>query len=115
MFLVAGFVGISMVRETWGFAASPVVTADEVRRITAEAVSIAKANSVIQRRKIELVPTPKVNASWKSHFEKDPFDISADEKVQALLKINEAALAVKGVSFVNSSMGWVNEQKYLAT
>jgi hypothetical protein len=32
-----------------------------------------------------------------------------------LLKINEAALAVKGVSFVNSSMAWVNEQKFLAT
>lgn len=104
-----------LVKGTWGFAASPIVTLDEVRRVTAEAMDIAKANSAIQRRKIELVPTPSVKASWKSAFEKDPFDISADDKVQTLLKINEAALAIKGVSFVNSSMGWVNEQKYLAT
>ena len=38
-----------------------------------------------------------------------------DDKIQYLLKLNEAALGVKGVSFVNSSMAWVNEQKYLAT
>lgn len=104
-----------LVKGTWGFAASPIVTAEEVRRVTSEAVNIARANSSIQRRRIELVPAGKVNASWKSDFEKDPFDVSADEKVQALMKINEAALAIRGVNFVNSSMGWVNEQKYLAT
>ena len=32
-----------LVNGTWGFAASPLVTADEVQRVTAEAVSIAKA------------------------------------------------------------------------
>ncbi len=104
-----------LVNGTWGFAASPIVTAAEVQRVTTEAVNIAKANSTIQRRKVELVPTPRVKASWRSAFEKDPFDVPADEKVELLLKINEAALALKGVSFVNSSMGWVNEQKYLAT
>ncbi len=104
-----------LVKGTWGFAASPIVTMDEVLRFTKDAIAIAKANSAIQRRKIELVPTPKVTATWKSNFEKDPFDVSADDKVQFLLKLNEAALGVKGVSFVNSSMGWVNEQKFLAT
>ena len=104
-----------LVNGTWGFAASPLVTAEEVQRVTKEAVDIAKANSAFQRRRIELVPTPKVVTSWKSSFEKDPFDVPVEEKTQFLLKINEAALAVKGVSFVNSSMAWVNEQKYLAT
>ena len=104
-----------LINGTWGFAASPVVTADEVRRVTAEAAAIAKANSTIARRKIELVPTPKVTAKWRSSFTSDPFDVPADDKVAALLKINEAALGVKGVSFVNSSLASVNEQKYLAT
>ncbi len=104
-----------LVKGTWGFAASPLVTADEVQRVTAEAVEIAKANSTFQRKRIELVPTPKVVTSWKSSFERDPFDVPADEKVAVLLNINEAALGVKGINFVNSSMAWVNEQKYLAT
>ncbi|MBA3352917.1 MAG: TldD/PmbA family protein [Blastocatellia bacterium] len=104
-----------LVKGTWGFAASPLVTADEVQRVTKEAVEIAKANSAFQRRKIEMVPTPNVVKSWKSSFEKDPFDVPVDEKTQFLLKLNEGALAVKGVSFINSQMAWVNEQKYLAT
>lgn len=104
-----------LIKGTWGFAASPVVTADEVVRITKEAAAIAKANSIITRKRIELVPTPKVTGKWKSAFERDPFDIAADEKTSFLLSLNEAALGVKGVSFVNSSLSAVNEQKYLAT
>lgn len=104
-----------LINGTWGFAGSPILTADEVKRVTTEAAAIAKANSAITRRKIELVPTPKVIATWKSSFERDPFEVPADEKVDMLLKINEAALGVKGISFVNSALGSVNEQKYLAT
>jgi TldD protein len=104
-----------LVDGTWGFAASPLVTAEEVQRVTKEAIDIAKANSAFQRRKIELVPTPKVNATWRTSVERDPFEVPSDEKVAKLLAINEAALGVQGINFVNSSMAWVNEQKYLAT
>ncbi len=104
-----------LINGTWGFAASPIVTADEAVRITTEAAAIAKANSLITRKRIELVPTPKVVATWKSSIERDPFDVPAAEKTAILLKINEAALGVKGVSFVNSNLSAVNEQKYLAT
>ncbi|MCA1589732.1 MAG: TldD/PmbA family protein [Acidobacteria bacterium] len=100
---------------TWGFAASPIVTADEVQRVTRLAIDIAKANSTFQKKKVTLVPTPKVVTTWKSKFERDPFDVPTADKVAILMKINEAALGVKGVNFVNSGMAWVNEQKYLAT
>lgn len=104
-----------LVNGTWGFAASPIVTAEEVKRIATEAIAIAKANAAITRKKVELVPTPKVVANWKSSFVRDPFDVPADEKIALLLKMNDAALTVKGISFVQSSIASVNEQKYLAT
>ena len=104
-----------LVKGTWGFAASPNVTEAEVRRAVTEAVEIAKANSAFQKKPIEMVSAPKVTANWKSAFVKDPFDVPVDNKIEFLLKLNEAALAVGGVSFVNSSMAWVNEQKFLAT
>lgn len=104
-----------LVKGTWGFAASPNVTEAEVRRATTEAVEIARANSAFQRKPIEMVAAPKATANWKSSYLKDPFDVPVDNKIEFLLKLNEAALAVKGVSFVNSSMAWVNEQKFLAT
>jgi TldD protein len=104
-----------LVKGTWGFAASPLVTPEEVQRVTREAIEIARANSIFQTNPIKLAPAPKVSGIWKSSFQRDPFDVPVDDKIQFLLKLNEAALGVKGVSFVNSSMAWVNEQKYLAT
>lgn len=105
-----------LVKGTWGFAASPDLTEAEVRRVTTEAIEIAKANAAFQRNPVELVPVKKATLSgWKNAFVKDPFDVPIDEKVQFLLKLNETAMGVKGVSFVNSSMSWVNEQKFLAT
>src|SRR4030095_9582014 len=104
-----------LVNGTWGFSASPLVTVDEVQRVTKEAVDIARANALFQKRRIRLAPTPKVVTTWKSSFEKDPFDVSVDDKITFLMSLNDAALGVKGVSFVNSSVVWVNEQKFLAT
>jgi TldD protein len=100
---------------TWGFASSRSVTADDVKRITQQAVEIAKANSVYQRKRISLVPVEKVVTTWKSAFEKDPFEVSIDDKIQHLLSLNESAMKTKGVSFVNSFMGFVNEQKFYAS
>lgn len=110
-----GFGARVLVNGTWGFAASPDVNEKAVSQAVVDAVAIAKANSAFQRKKITLAPTEKVTANWKSNFTKDPFDVSIDDKIQFLLKLNETALGVSGVNFVNSSMQWVNEQKFLAT
>ncbi len=104
-----------LIKGTWGFSASPILTPEEVQRVTREAVEIARANSVFQTKPIKLAPAPKVSGNWKSSFESDPFEVPIDDKIQFLMKLNEAALAVKGVNFVNSSMAWVNEQKFMAT
>ena len=100
---------------TWGFASSRSVTPQDVARITRQAVEIARANSVYQRKRTSLVPVEKVVTSWKSAFEKDPFDVSIDDKIQFLLTLNASAMKTPGVSFVNSSMGFVNEQKFYAS
>lgn len=104
-----------LVKGAWGFVASGKVALEEVRRITQQAVAVAGANSAYQGKPVQLVSTPKVVASWKSAFEKDPFDIPTEDKVAFLLKLNEAAMKTKGVGFVNSSLSFVNEQKFLAT
>src|SRR5580658_9051682 len=41
----------------WGFAGSPLVTPGEIARITREAVTVAKANSVLQAAPVQLAPT----------------------------------------------------------
>ncbi len=100
---------------TWGFASSREVNANEVARITRQAVAIARANSVYQRKRVTLAPAPRVVANWRSAFEKDPFDVAIDDKIEFLLKLNERAMKTNGVSFVSSNMGFVNEQKFYAS
>src|SRR6266852_5963098 len=104
-----------LIKGAWGFAASYVVTPESVRRIAEQAVEIALANAPYQRKPIELVPTPKVVTSWKSSFQKDPFDVPADGKIEFLLKLNEAAMKAKGASFVTSGLSFQNEQKFYAS
>ena len=100
---------------TWGFASSREVTPAEIWRVTRQAVDIARANSVYQRRRVTLSRVPKVKSTWRSSFEKDPFEVPIDRKIDFLLKLNERALKTEGVSFVNSSMSFVNEQKFYAS
>src|SRR6266567_9569225 len=104
-----------LLKGAWGFAASRAVTPESVRRVTGQAIAIAKANAVFQRKPIELVPTPKVVATWKSEFKKDPFEVPVDDKIQFLLKLNESAMKTSGVSFVNSGVSFQNEQKFYAS
>src|SRR5207244_12949 len=104
-----------LVKGTWGFAASSIVTPEEIRRVTTTAVDAPPANAAFQRKRVTLAPVDPVTANWKSAFEKDPFDVPLDDKIQFLLALNGIAMKTTGVSFVNSSMAWVNEQRFLAT
>src|SRR5437667_1083592 len=104
-----------LVDGAWRFAASHIVTPESGRRITGQAVEIARANSLYQRKPAKMSPASGIKASWKSAYEEDPFDVSIDDKIRFLLKLNETAMATKGVSFVNSAVSFQNEQKFYAS
>jgi TldD protein len=99
----------------WGFASSREVTPEAVRRMTEQALAIARANARFRKKPVALLPAKGVKANWKSAFMRDPFDVPLDGKIQFLLKLNERALGVKGVGFVNSSLAFINEQKFYAS
>ncbi|CAN5621133.1 TldD/PmbA family protein [soil metagenome] len=105
-----------LVDGTWGFAASRELTLPEVERVARQAVAQGRANRVAQRRPVELAPVEIYpEASWRSPIEIDPFDVAIEEKVALLLQANEAALAVAGARFVNSSMFFLREEKTFAS
>ncbi len=68
----------------WGFAASPLVTAEEIARITREAVVVAKANAVLQASPVQLAPTKKYVDRWTSAYQKDPFGVPVEEKLELI-------------------------------
>lgn len=101
-----------LVDGTWGFAASQRVEADEIDRLAAQAVAIAKANRVAQAKPVILAPVKAYKDTWQTPTTKDPFRIPTERKVDLLLAINEAALKVKGAAFCTSQMAFAKEEKH---
>ncbi len=107
-----------LVDGSWGFAASSVVTKEEIAKVAERAVGIAKSNKVIQRTRIELVPVEKYpDAKYSTPVKQDPFTVPLSEKVDLLLKVNAEAAKVKGPGpmFVNSGMFFTKEEKYFGS
>ncbi len=104
-----------LVNGAWGFAATNRVEPAAARATAEQAVAIARANAVLATRKVVLTSADKVVTTWTSAFKRDPFEVPLDTKVAFLMKLNETALAVSGVSFVSSQVLFVDEQKYFAS
>jgi len=105
-----------LVDGTWGFAATNLLTTDSVAAAAREAVVIAKANRVARDMPVELAPTEVYkDATWKSAFTTDPFTIPLEQRADLLLRANAAAMGVKGLSFVTSSLAFVKEERNFAS
>jgi TldD protein len=106
----------TLVDGAWGFAATSVLTKDSIAATTKQALEQARANRASQLKPVILAPTPGNQVGeWKSPIKTDPFTVSIPDKVALLLAANEAALKVKGVRNVNSSMFFLREEKTLMT
>ena len=69
----------------WGFAASPLLTADEVDRVAALAVEVARASALTKRDDARLADVTPVTATYTTPIEIDPWTMRFDERVQLLL------------------------------
>ena len=104
-----------IVNGCWGFAATNNVTNEGVAKTTENAVAVAKANSKIGGKPVDLAPQKGYGeVSWKTPIEKNAFEVPVKEKVDLLLSVNGAAMA-GGANFVSSRILAINEQKYFAS
>ena len=104
-----------LVNGAWGFAATNHVEPGAARAVAEQAVAIARANAVLASRKVGLANADKIVTTWTSAFKRDPFEVPLETKIAFLMKLNETALAVSGVSFVSSQVLFVDEQKFFAS
>ncbi len=104
-----------IVNGQWGFAASPIVTAEQIARVTREAVTVAKANSVLQSAPVQLAPTKSYRDRWVSPHDVDPFSVSIGEKLEL---IHNAAVTIKknpNIFSAFGALGFRSEDKYFAS
>jgi TldD protein len=111
----AGF-GVRVIHSgVWGFASSPIVTEDEIRRIARMATDVAKASAIAKKVDVKLAPVQAYQEYWSSPMKTDPGTVSTEDKQAFVQKVVDTAAKVKGVSNVTCSVGINNEWKYFAS
>jgi TldD protein len=99
----------------WGFASSPLVTPEEIKRVTAVATDVAKASAVAKKRDVQLAPVPAYDEYWEVKIEKDPWTVPLEEKIEHLRAVSAALQKNPSVVYAIVTAGFENEWKYLAT
>ncbi|MBL7864202.1 MAG: TldD/PmbA family protein [Cyclobacteriaceae bacterium] len=99
----------------WGFAATDKLDTDSVAKAAEAAVAIAKENSRLLSKPVQLAPQKgHGEVSWKAPIVKNAFEVPIKEKVDLLLGVNAAAMK-EGANYITSLLFLVNEQKYFAS
>jgi len=99
----------------WGFASSAELTAEEVDRVTAQAVRIARASARLKSHDVNLGPPEVHVARYRTPVEIDPFSVSLEDKVALLLSADAAMRQVKGVTVTEGSLACIRERKTFAS
>ena len=99
----------------WGYASSSVLTKSEIQRIAAAAVDTAKASATLKKADVELVPEESHVDVWRTPFDKDPFGVPLETKIDLLLKINAEMMKVKDIKVASSQMRFKRELQFFAS
>jgi TldD protein len=110
----AGF-GIRVIHSgVWGFASSPIVTEDELRRVARVATEVAKASAIAKKTDLKLAPVKPVVANYITPMKKHPTSVSATDKQNWAQAIVDKASKVTGVTAVNAAANHGYEWRYFA-
>ncbi|HDI73579.1 MAG TPA: TldD/PmbA family protein [Candidatus Korarchaeota archaeon] len=74
---------------SWGFASSRRVDEEELKRISREAVKIARASSLVRRKRVKLAPVEAVEDTYSTPIKEDPFEVPLEEKISLLMECDK--------------------------
>jgi TldD protein len=111
----AGFGVRVIVDGAWGFASSAVVTQEEVERIAAQAVDIARASARFQQQKVDLGPPEAHQDTYKTPYTIDPFSVSMEDKLALLLEADKLMQGDPQVKVTYGSIVALRTHQYFAS
>src|SRR5690348_1658416 len=76
-----------LVSGCWGFAATDDLTAEGIETAAELAFQIAKASRAARKHEVQLAPEDKYEATWTAPCRVDPFTVSIDRQLGALLAV----------------------------
>jgi len=100
----AGFGVRVLVKNAWGFAASALLTPEEVDRVTHLALEIARASALVTGDPIDLGPPVTSRGSYRTPVQIDPFSVPVERKIEVLLAASAAIRRNPGVKVARGSL-----------
>ena len=105
----------ALIGSSWGFHATPHLTAKEATRAGEQAAAIAKASATVPGPPITLTPHQPTQASWQSTYDKHPIDdVSLSTKADLLTRLTQTINDAKVPIADAGHMIW-DTTKYLVT
>jgi TldD protein len=102
-------------RGAWGFAASSVVSPEEVPVVADLAVEIAKGSATLTREPVRLASEPVHTDSISIPYRLDPFTVPLEEKTRLLLETMELLHRQSGVIRSRASIWARRDRKFFAS
>jgi len=99
----------------WGFSSGNRVSAAEVERVTREAVEIAWASRMTQKKKVRLAPVEPATDEWATPMVRDPFEVPLEEKFALLDGAVSGLRSVSGVTIAEGSMNFWKDTQLFAS
>lgn len=109
-----GFGVRALVDGAWGFASSRELSGEEIDRITALAVEIARASARVSGEKVDLGPPVTSRGTYQTPIDVDPFTISLEQKLDVLMAADKAMSQVEGLRVRRGNLTFIREQKWFA-
>ncbi|MBI4353921.1 MAG: TldD/PmbA family protein [Candidatus Omnitrophica bacterium] len=115
LFETAG-VGIRvLIRGSWGFASTPHLLPSFLKRAATQAIDLAKGCASINKKTIQLAPTPPAKATFRSPWQIDPFEVPLSKKLDYLLWAESTVRGPKPIKRVTAHMDFTKSAKFFAS
>ncbi len=109
--------GVRVIRDgAWGFASSARLTIEEIDRVTALAVSIARASALVQRNGVVDIGSPVLHVDqYRTPVATDPFSVPLEKKIEILLQADAEMRRVQGIRVAQGNIACLRENKIFAS
>jgi TldD protein len=109
--------GVRVVADgAWGFSSSARLEKQELERVAAEAVEIARASATANRQPVDIGPPEVYVDTYHTPVEIDPFSVPLDDKLALLLAADAEMRRVEGVRVSRGALvSWQENKTFAST
>jgi TldD protein len=109
-------IGIRVIADgSWGFAGVDDLSPASIEETARHAVRIAKASSRVNRTPVRMAPAPALVGEYRTAVVRDPFAVSLDDKVDLLMRTDEAMSHIAQIRVRECSLEFVREIRHFAS